>query len=250
MPAQSFDIPPSRYEALIDWEKRLANEAPLFRALFARHRVQRVLDAACGTGRHARMFHEWGLAVEGADASPAMIEQCRANYGESPTLRWVVRRFESPPDPQAPFDAVVCLGNSLALAPDMAAAEAAIRAMLGAIAEGGVCVLQVLNLWALPSGPCVWQKCVTARLDGELHVLVKGVHRVADAGYVEMIDLTLRDGGTRPAYESTRWLGIDPDWLVSAARAAGARSVQLLGGYQSQPYARDTSTDLLAVIER
>ena len=44
MASQSFDIPPLRYDALIDWDKRLANEAPLFRALFARHRVQRVAD--------------------------------------------------------------------------------------------------------------------------------------------------------------------------------------------------------------
>ena len=47
------------YEAMVDWPKRLANEEPFYRRLFARIGARRVLDAACGTGHHASMFHAW-----------------------------------------------------------------------------------------------------------------------------------------------------------------------------------------------
>lgn len=50
---------------------------PLYYALFEQRGVRRALDAACGTGQHAAMFHSWGLHVEGADAGPTMIERCR-----------------------------------------------------------------------------------------------------------------------------------------------------------------------------
>jgi hypothetical protein len=67
------------------------------------------------------MFHSWGLEVEGADVSPAMIARCRQQFGEPGTLRWTVRGFEEPAP--AAVDAVVCLGNSLALAGNRGGAQ-------------------------------------------------------------------------------------------------------------------------------
>ena len=62
----SFDDLTDVYEAMIDWPKRLNAETPFFRRLFEQHNVKRVADVACGTGRHAAMYHSWGLEVEGS----------------------------------------------------------------------------------------------------------------------------------------------------------------------------------------
>jgi ubiquinone/menaquinone biosynthesis C-methylase UbiE len=48
-------------------------------ALLARCPSGRALDAACGTGRHARYLTELGHTVVGVDASPAMLARARAN---------------------------------------------------------------------------------------------------------------------------------------------------------------------------
>ena len=48
------------------------------------------LDAACGTGRHARRLAELGHHVIGVDASPAMLERARAALPQAtflPALR-------------------------------------------------------------------------------------------------------------------------------------------------------------------
>ena len=153
------DIVADIYDAMIDWPKRLAHEGPFYRRLFERIDAHSVVDVACGTGRHAAMFHSWGLRVEAADISPAMIDRAKAAFGQPSGLRWVVRGFDEPVTPAGGFDAAVCVGNSLALAPDQATAEKAIRQMLAAVRPGGVLVVQLLNLWRLPDGPCVWQKC-------------------------------------------------------------------------------------------
>lgn len=134
------------YEAMIDWQKRLASEGRFYRSLFDRVGVHRVVDVACGTGRHAAMFHSWGLRVEGADISANMIERARTNFGEPTNLSWVVRGFDQPIHPVEPYDAVICTGNSLALAPDISTIERAVREMLVALRSGGVVVLHVLNL--------------------------------------------------------------------------------------------------------
>ncbi|MCC6123716.1 MAG: class I SAM-dependent methyltransferase [Pirellulales bacterium] len=151
------------YEAMIDWPKRLANEEPFYRHWFEKIGAGRIIDVACGTGRHAAMFHDWGLQVEGADLSPAMIARARANFGEDERLRWVVRGFEQPiqfdGENKKSFDAALCVGNSLALAPNVETVRRAIRQMFAAVRPGGIVVVHVLNLWLLPDGPCIWQKC-------------------------------------------------------------------------------------------
>ena len=75
MNGPTFDDLAEVYEAMIHWPNRPANEEPFYDDLFDRAGVRSVLDTACGTGRHAAMFHCWGLRVEGTDISPKMIER-------------------------------------------------------------------------------------------------------------------------------------------------------------------------------
>ena len=76
-----FKPDPAAYDAMIDWKRRLERETPFYRQLFERINIQSVLDVACGTGRHAEMFHTWGLSVEGGDVSPQMLDFCRTRCG-------------------------------------------------------------------------------------------------------------------------------------------------------------------------
>jgi SAM-dependent methyltransferase len=234
------------YEAMIDWPKRLSHEEPFYRRLFAEHGVHRVVDTACGTGRHAAMFHSWGLSVEGADVSPGMIDRARANFGEPAGLHWVVRGFDEPIAPADPFDAALCVGNSLPLAPDTATAERAMTQMLAAVRDGGLLVVQALNFWRLPEGPCIWQKCRPATLKDREVLIIKGVHRCAGCGYVELL-VAEAAGGALLRTDCVRFFGLEPAALESMARAAGASEVRFFGGYREEPYERQKSADLLMV---
>lgn len=250
MSREIFDEWVWRYEALVDWEKRLANEAPFYRELFAEIGVRSVLDAACGTGHHAEMFHSWGLRVEGADISAAMIDLCRSRLGESDTLRWVVRPFDHPSELPASFDAVVCVGNSLSLAPDDDTARRAVRAMLDSLRPGGGCVVQILNIWSLPDGPMVWQRIRRVRHEDGDHILAKGIHRAGTKAWIELLDLTFSESGLQSRPESTSLLGLEADELVCAARSAGASEVDTFGDYRRAAYDRAASQDLIVVCRK
>lgn len=258
MSERPFDDFCDVYEAMIDWPKRLAHEEPFYRRLFERVAARRVLDAACGTGRHAAMFHSWGLTVEGADLSPAMIERCRRRFGESPTLRWAVRSFDRPPPEPGAFDVAVCTGNSLALAADETQVAAAAGALLAAVRPDGAVLIHVLNLWRLPDGPANWQKCVRAALPEGDSLIIKGVHRAERTGYVDLLVARL-DPGERASCppsalavpqmrsECVPFLGLEAVELERILRQAGANHVELFGGYQNQPYDRERSPDLIVV---
>jgi SAM-dependent methyltransferase len=237
------------YDALIDWPKRLAHEGPFYRRWFERFRVQSVVDVACGTGRHAAMFHDWGLRVEGADLSAAMIARSQAQFGEKESLRWVVRGFHEPIRPRVPFDAAICVGNSLALAPDQKTLEEAWRQMLLAVRPGGLVIVQVVNWGRLPDGPCVWQKGKRVKTDQGEIVVAKGLHRHGLGGYVDLI-LINPVTGTVVQSESVPLMGCMPEEWQRMAQAAGASRTWLLGGYQDEPFQWGESVDQILVAER
>ena len=241
-----FDQWTEVYEALVDWPKRLAHEEPFYRQWFEETGARRVLDAACGTGRHAAMFHGWDLDVQGADVSPEMIQLARRQHGQSDSLRWMVRSFDQPVVAQQPFDAIVCVGNSLALAADRETVQRAIVQMLAGLRSGGRILIHLLNLWRLPDGPCVWQKCLRTRIGTENALILKGVHRSGRQGYVNLVVAGTDD---KPAMEhdSVPFLGLRAEELEAMARKGGAHQIAFYGGYNNQPYRPDESVDLVMV---
>jgi 2-polyprenyl-3-methyl-5-hydroxy-6-metoxy-1,4-benzoquinol methylase len=108
----------------------------------------RILDCACGIGLLAVGLAQAGFQVIACDASPAMVERtqrlARASAVEVPAR---VCRWDQLPEQGWPgrFDAVFCVGNSLAHATGRDSRRAALSAMASVLADGGVLVLTSRN---------------------------------------------------------------------------------------------------------
>jgi SAM-dependent methyltransferase len=244
MAGGAFDGLTDVFESSINWEKRLAHEEGFYRNCFAQWDAKTVLDAACGPGRHAGMFHRWGLMVEGADLSPNMIARAKANVPEDKTMRWVVRGYEDHVGGE--FDAVICVGNSLALARSPDAAQRGVLRMAAAARRG--MVVHVANGWAWPDGPCLWQRC--ARTPGR--TLVRGVHRCGARGFVELIVLADGESGGEPTImgESAALVLLEAGEIEHWMRQGGARSTRVYGGYKGEAYEKGKSVDIVVVGEK
>jgi SAM-dependent methyltransferase len=101
------------YDAFVDWPGRLGREVPGIERHLAAAGARKVLDLGCGTGRHVHALVERGYDAHGADASQDMLAQAGALLGGSARLHpWTLGE---PPTAtvraQAPFDAVIALGN-------------------------------------------------------------------------------------------------------------------------------------------
>ena len=249
MTASRFDDLTDIYEAMIDWPRRLANDELFFRRLFEEIDATHVADVACGTGHHAATFHSWGVQVDAADISPNMIAQARDRFGDPDGLNWAVRSFDQPIPTDEPFDAVTCLGNSLALAGDLDVAEQAIRNMLDATRSGGLTVFHVLNVWRLPDGPCLWQKCLRAVLSQGDCLITKGVQRVGERAFVHLVVVPL-DAPQEFRSESVPFLALTAGDLTRFAQAAGATRCDLYGNQRSALFNRESSTDLIVVARK
>ncbi|HEX3617408.1 MAG TPA: methyltransferase domain-containing protein [Solirubrobacteraceae bacterium] len=96
------------------------------------------LDAACGTGRHARTLVDLGHTVEGFDLTPEMIERARVSVPEASFEVADLRKLRYA---DASFQTVVC-GLALAHLPEL---EVAIAELSRVLAGGGQLIISVLH---------------------------------------------------------------------------------------------------------
>jgi SAM-dependent methyltransferase len=111
----------------------------------------RILDCAAGTGQLAVGLALRGFEAVASDASPTMVERARAlaaaNRVDVPVVACDWAALGGQPWP-APFDAVFCVGNSIAHAGPTARRRAALHAMASLLRDGGVLALTSRN-WDL-----------------------------------------------------------------------------------------------------
>ena len=116
----------------------IALEEPVVRSVLDGSPPGRTLDAACGTGRHARHLVELGHEVVGVDLTPEMLRRAAAAVPDATFLEADLRDI---PAPDGHFDLVVC-GLALAHVDDV---RAAVTELARVLRPGGRLVVSVLH---------------------------------------------------------------------------------------------------------
>jgi len=241
------------YDLMNDWPARLAFEGPFIRGTLAGCGARTVLDAACGTGRHALALAGWGFAAQGADSSAQMIAQARATAAaQGADVPFAVASFDTVHTlPGAPFDAVLCLGNSLPHVCTAEALHAALSAMALAVRPGGVLLLHNLNYDRRWVERPRFMKLDSGVLDGR-EVLV---WRMADYGETQITFHTAlfeKDAAGRWAVtvNSTCQKPLFYAELEAELLGCGFDAVHAYGNLQGAPFDAHTSDDLVLVARK
>ncbi len=144
--------PADAYGAIADaydrfWGEALAPELEpvLVRLLGPAAPVTRLLDLCCGAGQLTAAFAAAGAQVVAVDGSPALVARARRR---APAAEYVVadlRRLEASGvlAPHAPFDAAVCVFDSLNHLATTAELASVFRAVRAALRPGGRFVFDV-----------------------------------------------------------------------------------------------------------
>lgn len=132
------------YDLFYAWKDYAGESARVREIVEARApHARRLLDVACGTGRHLEHLAAW-YEVEGVDLDEGLLTVAR---GKLPALRFE-RADMRELDLGRTFDVVTCLFSSIGYVQSPEAMRSAIAAMARHVAPGG---LLIVEPWLTPS---------------------------------------------------------------------------------------------------
>jgi SAM-dependent methyltransferase len=106
----------------------------------------RLLDVACGSGRHAVEFARLGWQVSGVDYSPELLERARAASDEIEFYEQDMRQLDVPGDP---FHGITCLFDSIGYPQDNDGVVATLAGMARHLAPAGRVAVEFLHAPAM-----------------------------------------------------------------------------------------------------
>jgi SAM-dependent methyltransferase len=112
----------------------------------------RILDAGCAAGFHSIELSRRGFHPTGIDLSRAMIREARARAAaDGRPIRFTVKDLkEAHRATGGPFDAVLCLGNTMASIHTAADRRRVFRSFHSTLRPGGLLTLQLRDLSSIP----------------------------------------------------------------------------------------------------
>jgi SAM-dependent methyltransferase len=193
------------YDAIYAWKDYQGEVAALVR-LLASHGIAngRLLDVACGTGRHLEGLRET-YEVEGVELLPDMIAVAQARVPDAPIHRGDMRTFRL----DRTFDAVTCLFSAIGHMTEPKDLHAAIANMAAHLRPGGILAVEP---WLFPQG--FFEGHVGGDFHDEKELKIARVGKSFVEGPISVIEMHHLVGtpGNVEYFIETLRLGLYTDW--------------------------------------
>jgi SAM-dependent methyltransferase len=189
----------------------------------------RVLDVACGAGRHLRAMLDRGMDGYGMDLSPALLAEAVADRG---LARRVVQADMRRVPFAAAFDLVTNLFTSFGYFESEAENAMALRSMARVLRPGGRLVVDHANRHRVQAN------LVEADRQQVDELIVDNRRRIENGRMIKDMTITCPSGWTERVTERVRLY--EPDELARAFAAAGLGDVRIYGSFAGEPLGGDS----------
>ena len=260
----SYDTFSTDYDRFVSWPGRLAVELPFIEqqlktAARGKGAPPRVLDAACGTGMHAIALARQGYLAAGADLSDGMIARARANAAqagvhiqfETASFGLLAQAFGLTGSMQQtktlPFDALLCLGNSLPHVLGDSELVAALQDFVACLRPGGLLLVQNRNFDAVIARRERWMEPQSYR-EGEKEWLFLRFYDFDPDDLITFNIMTLKregQGGWSQQVTTTRLRPLRQVDLAGPLSQAGFHNVIFFGSMAGEAFNPETSGNLV-----
>ncbi len=241
--SEFYDALAPDYDLMTGFEKRFVQERPFFHMLVDKFRIKNALDAGCGTGFHSLLLSQLGVNVTAVDISSRMVSSLRRH-----ALRLgleVEAHVSSFGDIQGAvdgsFDAVFCLGNSLAHAASREDLLRSLRAFAAVLRPSGILFIQNLNYDRILAQQ---EKVQSTKEAGEkTFVRFYDYDKKGVTFNILTLDRTNERAGQR--HKAIRLLPLLKSDLTAALEEARYTDIQTYGGISMAHFDPKTSRDLV-----
>jgi glycine/sarcosine N-methyltransferase len=238
-----YDILAAEYDAMTDFEGRFERERSFFSDLVDEYSIGSALDAGCGTGFHAFLLSRLGVRSAAVDSSAKMIESVKRH---AHTLNLSVTALrgplaEIPSLVPGPFDAVFCMGNTLAHLRNNVERIEVFTAFSKVLRPGGVCIVQVLNYLRKPQQPVRSEREAGGKRYIRTHTR---------SGQNITFTITIEPVNSASGMPSTMAIQLTPvqhQDLCGELTNANFTVAASFGNIFREPYHPETSTDIIVI---
>ena len=236
--AHWFDSP--YYHTL--YKNRDEKEAQVFIDNLVQHlqigKGSKLIDIACGKGRHATYFNSLGLDVVGVDLSPNSIASAKEN--ENSTLQFSVHDMREVYQGNS-FDVVTNLFTSFGYFEDNKDEQKAINAMASNLKSGGFLVIDFMNV-----------KKVIANLVKKKKKMIDNItfdiSRKVEDGYI-IKDIAITNG-TKKQHFQEKVKAITLADYSEFITTAGLKIIDIFGNYKLEDFDIKTSDRLILICKK
>ena len=263
MTNNTYDDFSQDYDRFVNWDSRLQAEIPFVEARLSEldltlDQKPAVLDAACGTGMHAIELARRGYRAAGADLSPRMVEKAQANAAEAGVeavfkpagFTQLAEAFSG--EASFPFDALICLGNSLPHLTSEGEIRRALADFNACLRPGGLLILQNRNFDAVMAKKERWIG-PQSRRDGDKEWLFLRFYDFDADGLITFNIVRLKRQGDEPWTQNLSTVRLFP--LLQAQldillKESGFTDLRYFGMMNETVFDPATSENLVAVARK
>lgn len=246
--AQFYDALAPEYDAMTGFQKRFVHERPFFRLLAEKYKIHVALDAGCGTGFHSLLLAQLGVQVTGIDVSEEMIQQARRHATElSLPVRFIEGRSQDLRGMfDSRFDAVFCLGNTLAHSVSDDDLWMTLQNFQGVLRPGGILLLQNLNYDRILER----KERVQSVKEVGATTFVRFYDYAEDHITFNVLTITRENGTFRTSLKTIPLRPLRSDTVVDMLRQMDFENIKLYGGITLDTYDSHISKDLVVIARR
>jgi glycine/sarcosine N-methyltransferase len=247
----------SDYDEFVDWDKRLAREAPFFRQVFDEACVRTLIDIGSGSARHSIMFATWGIEVVAVDPDDAMLARAEVNIAEHAEvvaeaggavelLRGGFGQLTSLG--LGPADAITCTGNALPHVEGLSGLRETLADFASVLRPGGLIVLHLLNHQRLLADRPRTIPPVFRETPETSKIFLRVIGYPEGAEYLDFDFVTLvRDasGEWTLTHRRSMHTALPFQLLERELRGSGFTDIQAFGAHDGTPFDAETDESLI-----
>jgi 2-polyprenyl-3-methyl-5-hydroxy-6-metoxy-1,4-benzoquinol methylase len=246
----SFDDISLAYDNTIDWDARLSREMPFLLSLLRRPENKRILDLACGSGRHSVALAAQGFDVIGLDMSKVMI-QAANKHAEDNKVKpafIVADMIDIDSVVEGSFDLIFCLGNSLALLHDIDSIRQLVKTIHNRLNDRAAFIVQVLNFEEIHWTGFRNFPTKTGKLSDETEVTFSRMFEHSDypdSSTLIMSVFRMEDDNWISEVSTQKVLNLNYNIMIEILSMAGFRQVEFFSDYNESSFERKASRNMV-----
>jgi SAM-dependent methyltransferase len=232
------------YQSMVDWDKRLAREGPFILKIFRDAGTKKILDCACGIGRHVLYLRQNGFEADGCDLSASQLKEATDTaraWGIEASF-FLEDMQELPLAGGRKYNGLMTVGNTLCSL-GREKARAVLSRFGQVLAGGGVVLGQVLNYESFKKEDVTELRQAT--IDGVETIFLKTFHFEEDHVAMIMNSLRKENKGWVNDLRHTSMYYLDTAFFEDALKSAGFDRVDFYGDMTGGPFIREKSRDLV-----